>query len=126
VDQIAILIQILAKNEHHDKRPMNALLAHAMEICERKNMRCLVYGKYVYGKKNDSSLTEFKRRNGFVQVKFPRYYIPLSVKGRIAISFGLHRGFDDFLPKPVYDFLLSCRASIATKAAGSFVPPNAS
>ena len=36
VDRIAMLIQILAKNEHHDKRPMNALLAHTMEICEEK------------------------------------------------------------------------------------------
>ena len=80
VNQIAILIQILAKNEHHDKRPMNTLVADAMEICERKNMSCLVYGKYLYGKKNDSSLTEFKRRNGFEQINFPRYYVPFRRK----------------------------------------------
>ena len=110
VDRIAVLIQILAKNEHHDKRPMNALLAHAMEICARKNMDCLVYGKYVYGTKNDSSLTEFKRRNGFEQVNFPRYYIPLSIKGRTAIRLGLHRGLENLLPRRVNDVLLNCRA----------------
>ena len=119
VDQIATLIQILAKNDHHDKRPMNALLAHAMEICERKNMKYLVYGKYVYGQKNDSSLTEFKRRNGFEQVNFPRYYIPLSTKGRLAISSRLHLGVSHLLPKHFSDLLLTCRAWVANKAAAT-------
>ena len=115
VDRVAMLIQILAKNEHHDKRPMNALVAHAMEICERRNISGLVYGKYVYGAKNDSSLTEFKRRNGFQQINFPRYYIPLSAKGRTAIRLGLHHGPANLLPKCVNDLLLSCRAWIARK-----------
>lgn len=115
VDQIAVMIQILAKNEHHDKRPMNVLLAHTMEVCERKNMSGLVYGKYVYGKKNDSSLTEFKRRNGFEQINFPRYYIPLSTKGRIAIRCSLHLGLGSLLPKGVHDFLLTCRRWISKK-----------
>ena len=110
VDRIAVLIQILAKNEHHDKRPMNALLAHAVEICERKKMECLVYGKYVYGTKNDSSLTEFKRRNRFEQVNFPRYYIPFSIKGTAAIRLGVHRGLENLLPRRVNDVLLNCRA----------------
>jgi hypothetical protein len=110
VDRLAVLIQILAKNKHHDKRPMNALLAYAMEICERKNISCLFYGKYIYGTKNDSSLTEFKRRNGFEQVNFPRYYIPLSIKGRAAIRLGVHRGLENLLPRRVNDVLLNCRA----------------
>ena len=117
VDQIAILIQILAKNEHHDKRPMNALVAHAVEVCERKNMHSLVYGKYVYGKKNDSSLTEFKRRNGFERVDFPRYYIPLSIKGKVGIASGLHLGADNLLPKALYDLLLEWRAWLVKKSA---------
>src|SRR5262249_53562515 len=119
VDQIATLIQILARNDHHDKRPMNALLAHAMEICQRKNMSCLVYGKYVYGTKHDSSLTEFKRRNGFEQVSFPRYYIPLSTKGRVAIRLGLHREFTNLLPKSVSDLLLNFRRGIVKKVPGA-------
>jgi hypothetical protein len=36
VDRIATLIQILAKNEHQDKRPMNALVANAVKLCESK------------------------------------------------------------------------------------------
>ncbi|MBA2678168.1 MAG: hypothetical protein H0U76_07230 [Ktedonobacteraceae bacterium] len=116
VDQAAILIQILAKNEHHDKRPMNALLTHAMEICERKNMRYLVYGQYVYGKKNDSSLTEFKRRNGFAQIDFPRYFVPLSSKGRVAMGCGLHLGLGNLMPKRVSDLLLRGRSWLAERA----------
>ena len=118
VDRIAMLIQILAKNEHHDKRPMNALLTHTMEICEKRNINCLVYGKYIYGAKNDSSLTEFKRRNGFKQHDFPRYYIPLSLKGRMAIPLGLHHGLASLLPKYVKDSLLNCRAWLVRKALG--------
>ena len=119
VDQIAMLIQILAKNEHHDKRPMNALLAHAVEICEHKKMLYLVYGKYVYGTKNDSSLTEFKRRNGFEQINFPRYFVPFSTKGKIAISLGFHRECTNFLPKRVNDLLLSFRTWFVKKAPES-------
>jgi hypothetical protein len=125
VDQMAILIQILAKNEHRDRRPMNALLAHAVEVCARKEVSCLVYGKYIYGKKNDSSLTEFKRRNGFEQVSFPRYYIPLSFKGRVAITLGLHYGFDNMLPRWVNSLLLNCRARLAKKASRGIARPTA-
>ena len=115
VDQAAILIQILAKNDHHDKRPMNALLAHAVEVCSGKNLESLVYGKYVYGRKNDSSLTEFKRRNGFEQVNFPRYYIPLSMKGTAVISSGLHLGSGNLLPKKLTNLLLAGRAWLVKK-----------
>jgi len=123
VDRIATLLQILAKNKHHDKRPMNALLAYAIEHCERKGMHCLVYGKYVYGKKDDSSLTEFKRRNGFEQINFPRYYIPLSAKGRVAINLGVHRGFHSLLPKPLHDLVLTCRSRIAAHATKGLARP---
>ncbi|MBA3353464.1 MAG: hypothetical protein H0U23_13795 [Blastocatellia bacterium] len=113
VDHRAMLIQILAMNEHHDKRPMNALLAHTMEVCERKGIQSLVYGNYVYGKRNDSSLTEFKRRNGFKQVNFPRYYVPLTTKGKAAIRMNLHLGVSNIMPKPIGDLLLGARAVLA-------------
>ncbi len=109
-DDSAILIQILAKAEHHRNRPMNALLAHTMKQCAAEKLARLVYGQYVYGRKNDSSLTEFKRRNGFQEVKFPRYFVPLSRKGRIALASGLHLGLDHVVPKPVWDQLLKARA----------------
>jgi hypothetical protein len=65
VDRIATVIHILAKSQHQDKRPVNAILAKAVELCEKKNISFLLYGKYVYDKNEKSPLTEFKRRNGF-------------------------------------------------------------
>jgi hypothetical protein len=109
VEEVAMLIQILTRNEHHDKRPMNALLAHTVELCGRKGLSLLVYGQYIYGTKQNNSLTEFKRRNGFEEVRFPRYYIPLNLKGKIAVSSGLHLGLRNIIPTPVNNFLLQAR-----------------
>src|SRR5207249_9324012 len=85
---IAHIVNILSKQRHYDKRPANALLAKAVEICEQRGFRCLVYCNYVYTDPN-SSLTEFKRRNRFEPLLLPRYYIPLTIKGRIALKLQL-------------------------------------
>ena len=112
VDRMATLIQILAKNAHQDKRPMNALLAHTVELCEKKGATHLVYGRYRYGKKQGDSLAEFKRRNGFEELTFPRYHVPLTFKGRIALKLGLHQGWANIIPRPVADLLLKVRAKV--------------
>jgi len=109
-DHVAMLMQILAMNGHQDKRPMNALLAHTVETCIRRKASLLVYGQYHYGNKRDSSLAEFKRRNGFEEMRFPRYYVPLTAKGTLAMMLGLHRGVGGLLPSRALEFLLKCRA----------------
>ncbi len=108
VDKVASVIQLLNMMKHFDKRPANALIAKAVEVCEQKGMSHFMYCNYVY---NDpkSSLTEFKRRNGFEQVLVPRYYIPLTLKGKIALKLGLHRGLVKQLPKPLVERLLKAR-----------------
>jgi hypothetical protein len=110
VENIATLIQILANNEHDDKRPMNALLAHAVKLCERKGISFLVYGKYVYDGNRNSSLTEFKRRNGFEEKRFPRYFVPLTIKGTLALKSKLHLGVKGLIPGRVIGRLLSLRS----------------
>ncbi len=109
-DRTANIIQLLSKMKHSDKRPSNALIAKAVEICEQEGISYLLYCNYTY---NDlkSSLTEFKRRNGFEQILLPRYYIPLTLKGKIAIQLGLHRGLVHRIPKPVFTQLLKIRSS---------------
>ena len=109
VDRVATIFHILAMNSHCDKRPMNALIAKAMEVCAQKGVGYCVYGKYIYGNKKDSSLVEFKRRNGFEQINFPRYYIPLTLKGRIYVGLRLYRGAVGLLPGPVLKRLLRIR-----------------
>jgi len=110
VDRMATLMQILARNEHQDKRPINALLAKAVELCGKKGISFLLYGKYVYDRNKKSPLTEFKRRNGFEEIRFPRYFLPLSAKGTIAIKLGVHKGAKGLIPVPVLNLLKSLRA----------------
>lgn len=115
--EIAGILQIVCMNKHQDKRPPSALIAKAVEIASERKQRFLTYGKYVYGNNTMSPLTEFKRRNGFEQMFFPRYYIPLSLKGRIAVALGLHLSFKRFLPGKLHFFLLTQLSRWNTRAS---------
>lgn len=98
VNEVAHIMQILSKTSHYDRRPMNALMAKAVETCNERGLRFLTYRKYVYHKNLPDSLTEFKRRNGFEKVDIPSYAVPLTAKGRIAVALGLHRPPLEMLP----------------------------
>jgi hypothetical protein len=89
---------ILAKLKDRDKDPMDALVAKAVEVCAQKGMSFLTYGKYVYGKKGEDTLTEFKRRCGFERIDIPNYFIPLTAKGNIAVRLGFHHYPHNLLP----------------------------
>ena len=110
VDHVATLMHIISMNEHYDKRPMNALIAKAAGLCEQKGMSHLIYDRFIYGNKRKSSLVEFKRRNGFEQVNFPRYYVPLTLRGEVFVRLRLYRGLSGLIPEPVLQPLLSVRA----------------
>ncbi len=98
VGDTANIMQILSKMSHYERKPMNALMAKAVEICNERKVSHLFYRKYVYHKGLPDTLTEFKRRNGFEQVDVPRYFVPLTLKGRIAVALGLQTGLTDLLP----------------------------
>jgi hypothetical protein len=110
VDNIASIMQILSKTSHQDKRPTNALVAKAVEICSEKQISYLVYCKYVYHQNHQDALTEFKRRNGFQPISYPRYFVPLTVKGRLAIALKLHLGITAVLPQSLVAWLLKIRS----------------
>jgi hypothetical protein len=110
VGRVATLFHIISMNEHYDKRPMNALIAKAVEFCEQNGISHFIYGQFVYGNKHQSSLLEFKRRNGFEQINFPRYYIPLTVKGRLFVRLKLYKGVGGLVPEPILQTVLSSRA----------------
>ena len=120
--EVAAILQLLCKPSHSDKRPANALLARAVEICHAKGLTYLVYGQYTYGNKSQSPLMEFKRRNGFEQRQCPRYYIPLTVKGRIALAVGLHHGWRRLVPEPVMDLALRLRSAWYRRPSESVKP----
>ena len=118
------IMQILSKSAHADKRPTNALLVKAAEVCSSKGIRYFVYGKYTYDNKKNSPIIELKRRHGFVEVPFPRYFLPLTAKGRVALQLGLHESLKKRLPAGLTDWLLKTRAKLYDRkserpAAGS-------
>ena len=110
IDQVARLMQILSMAQHNDKRPLNALIASAVKICEQRGCTHLIYGKYTYAGKRESSMVDFKKRNGFIEIKFPRYYVPLNIKGSLAVTLRLYGGIKPFLPQPLLKAALKVRS----------------
>lgn len=107
----ASILHIVSKCSHYDKRPSNALIARAVEICSQKRVSYLLYGRYIYGRKTKSPLIDFKRRSGFEEMKVPRYYVPLTLKGRIIVRLRLYRGVLGLLPSGFVNFVVNARAA---------------
>lgn len=94
----ACVLSNLTRPSHADKRPANAILAGAVRLCVEEKIPYLVYGQLNYGNKRGGTLREFKLRNGFSEILVPRYYVPLTPRGRLALRLGLHRGPLGMLP----------------------------
>jgi hypothetical protein len=109
VGRIARTMNVISKQRYFHLRPTNALIAKAVEVCAQRNVSHLVYGEYRFPGKTQSSLAEFKKRNGFEEALCPRYFIPLTAKGSLVIRLGLHRGLKRYLPEPLSRLLLTVR-----------------
>jgi hypothetical protein len=107
---VAAILHIVSMDQHYDKRPANALITRLIEVCEQKKMTHVLYGKYSYGNKTNSPLAEFKHRMGFEEMLFPRYFVPLTLKGSLVLRLGLHRGLIGSLPSWLIPFLIRSRA----------------
>lgn len=105
------MMHIISLLRARDKAPTNALVAHAVRACADRQIPYLVYSKFAYGKKAQSSLSDFKERNGFKQVDIPRYYVPLTSWGKAAFSLGLHHRLTDRLPDSVMSKLRELRSA---------------
>jgi hypothetical protein len=91
--RFALTGQIISSLNSRDLYPNNALIAKAVEVCARRAIPNLCYLYW-----GDDSLTEFKRRCGFERIRVPRYFVPLSLRGRLALAAGLHHGIASLLP----------------------------
>lgn len=109
VGEIANMMQIISKIKDRDKNTTNALIAKAVEVCAKKEITYLTYGNFIYGKKGADTLTEFKKHRGFEKIDIPKYFIPLTLKGYIAIKLGFHHYPHNLLPKGLLNFLLNLR-----------------
>lgn len=110
-DGVGSIMQVIAKMAHYDKRTSNALIAKAAERCAEKGVPYLHYEQYNYGKKQDTSLREFKQRHGFAEMLVPAYYIPLTAWGSICMKTGLHHGLHGVAPQSLISAGLKARAA---------------
>jgi hypothetical protein len=90
----AYLGQIISKIARRDLAPNNALLAKAVERCAEKGIPYLAYALWL-----EDGLGGFKRSNGFQRFDLPRYFVPLTPKGKLALKLGFHRGWKGAVPK---------------------------
>jgi hypothetical protein len=95
------IMHIVSLLDYRDKSPTNALIKQAVRSCADRGIAHLVYSQFAYGKKLQSSLSDFKERNGFRRVDIPRYYVPLNRWGALALAMGLHHKLAERVPEPV-------------------------
>ncbi len=93
------LMNVISKIRHRDRAPTNALLAQAVRSCADRGISYLVYSNFAYGKKQRDSVSDFKERNGFQRIDVPRYYVPLTSFGRMALRLGFHHRLVDRFPE---------------------------
>lgn len=107
----ACMVHILSMAQHKDKAPTNALIAQAVKSCANRAIPHLVYENFSYGKKEGDSLSHFKEVNGFQRVDLPRYYVPLTSFGELALRYSLHRRLVDHFPEPLLAKIREFRTS---------------
>jgi len=107
---IASILNLTTKPSEFDKRPANALLAKAVELCESKGISHISYGLFNYGNKREDPLRTFKIRNGFEEILMPRYFVPLTWWGKLCVKAKLHRGLIGILPNSVIRIGLRARS----------------
>jgi hypothetical protein len=102
-DRTAMFRSFVSFIKHRDKCPNNALIAEAVRRCSERQVSFLVYGNH-YGFL--PSLDRFREHQGFRKFPVPRYYIPLSRAGQLAIELGIHTKIENSLPTQVERALL--------------------
>jgi hypothetical protein len=104
-DKYAMTTLILDKMSHRDKSPMNGMIAKAVESCANRRIPYLVYTVWRRGDQ-----AEFQQRNGFEKISVPEYYVPLTLRGKLALRLRLHKGLKAALPEAVIVRLLRLRS----------------
>lgn len=106
------LMHIVSLYQLRDKAPTNALIAQAVRSCADRGLSHLAYSNFAYGKKQGDTLSDFKEYNGFKRLDLPRYYVPLSLVGRLTLRLQLHRGLADLVPESVQTNIRTFRKAL--------------
>lgn len=104
-DRFAMITMILDKFTHRDKAPMNGLIAECVKFCADAKIPYLTYTVWRRGSHGD-----FQKRNGFQPYPVPRYYVPVSPLGALALKAGAHDGLKGLLPDTVMKLFLALRS----------------
>jgi hypothetical protein len=105
------LMNIVAMVKHRGTSATNGLIAHSVKSCAQRGILHLVYSRFTESRTSQSGLRDFKERNGFSELKLPRYYIPLSGRGSLGLRLGLHHQISDQIPKSLISYLTCIRAA---------------
>jgi len=117
------LMNIISMIKHRDKAPTNALIGQAVRACASRGIRHLVYQNFVYGKKQSDGLSVFKERNGFQKIDVPRYYVPISPLGSLALRLGFHHSLAERIPESLLARLRAFRSAWYTRKFHSAKEP---
>lgn len=110
-DKVAAFRSFLSLLKCRDKYPNNALLAESVQRCCAKGYHFLTYGNMGYL----PSLDFFKSSHGFRIFPVPRYYVPLSTKGQLAIKLKVYRTIEHSLPRRLIPALLPLYAVVSRR-----------
>lgn len=103
-NRILRFIHIIAMLAHRDKCVMDALIAHAVRICDEKSISHLHYGDWA-----SRGLGTFRLKYDFQRHDCPRYFIPLTARGKFMLNFKLHRPLWERLPDSWVNRLIALR-----------------
>jgi hypothetical protein len=98
------LMHIISMIAHRDKAPTDALIMKAVELCAEKKITYLHYGLWASG-----GFGKFKENHAFEPYNVPRYFVPLTAKGRLMLKLGLHRKLVDQLPPALRERIVTLR-----------------
>lgn len=93
-DRVAAVNSFLSLLSHREKYPNDVLLAATVRRCVEKGYHYLAYWNMGF----NPGLDFFKKSHGFKVFNVPRFYIPLSYRGELAIKLKLHRPFEHSMP----------------------------
>jgi hypothetical protein len=103
--QVLRTVHIIAKLAHRDKCVMDALIGRAVELCAERGLGYLHYGSWT-----DGGVGVFREKHGFRRVDVPRFFVPLTARGRLMLAMNWHRPLRERLPAPVTALMLRLRA----------------
>ncbi len=104
-DKLVQPVLSIAKMAHSSRKATSLLIAKAVEICDSKKIPYFTYGAWRHG-----SHASFLQRHGYEKIDLPRWYVPLTVKGKIVLKIGAHRGLKEMIPETIKEHLLKLRA----------------